>query len=96
MPHRKRAPFSADPLAAYSPMMSVKDVMEVAGIGRTAATSLVQRIGGMRITEGTCRSAWRISKAYVGMALNLPGYGGTKSPLTVAAVKGAGKKHPRG
>lgn len=61
-----------DPMRDWPDMMSVKDIMEFAGIGQTAATTFIQNHGGVKVTEGGVRSSWRIHKEHVRKAFNVP------------------------
>ncbi len=61
-----------DPLRGYPEMMSVDDIAEFAGIGRTSATTFIQKNGGVKVISGGKRSSWRIHKEYVRRAFNLP------------------------
>ena len=61
-----------DPMREWPEMMSVKDIQEFAGIGQTAATTFIQKHGGVKVTEGGVRSSWRIHKEHVRKAFNVP------------------------
>lgn len=63
-----------DPLRGYAEMMSVDDVAEFAGLGKTSAATWIQHNGGIKMQLGGTgqRYTWRIHKEYVRRAFNLP------------------------